>query len=66
MRRSTFARRDAAHDVCAVLDHLFSVKRALFARDALHDETRIFINENTQRFLPLQDEVFLAWNDRAV
>ena len=42
-----------ADNVRAVLDHLPGVERALLARDALHDEPRVPVNENAQGFAPL-------------
>ena len=44
MRGSAFARRDTAHDVGPVGLALQSVKRAFTACDALHNQSRIFVN----------------------
>jgi hypothetical protein len=44
MRGSTFAWRDTPHDVCPVGLALQGVKRALAARDALHNESRVLVN----------------------
>jgi len=43
MRRSAFARSDAAYDICAVFTHRQHVKCAFFSGDSLDDQTRIFI-----------------------
>ena len=40
------ARRHACDDLRAVVEHLLRVERRRFARDALHDNLRIFINQN--------------------
>ncbi len=48
---AALAGRHAADDVGAVVHHLLGVERALGAGDALHDEARIFVNENAQSCL---------------
>ena len=45
---AALARRHTAYDVRSIFNHLFCMKRALFARNALHDEACIFINQNAQ------------------
>ena len=44
VRGSPFAWRDATHDVRPVSLALERVKRALAARDALHNQSRILVN----------------------
>jgi hypothetical protein len=44
MRRSAFRGRYTADHIRAVFNHLLGVKRPFFARDALHDEARVFVN----------------------
>jgi hypothetical protein len=47
---ATFTRRYAADDVRSILDHLLRMERAFLAGNALHDEARIFVNENAHLF----------------
>ncbi len=40
MSRAAFTRGHATNDVRPILNHLFSMKRALFAGDSLHHQAR--------------------------
>ena len=46
MLRPAFGRRDAAHNLRAVLDHLLCVKAALAPGKALHEQSRVVINQD--------------------
>jgi hypothetical protein len=59
VRRAALAGRDAADDVGSILNHLLRVERALFARDALHDEARVSVNEYAQRSYSSRPEFLL-------
>src|SRR5262249_35955767 len=49
---TAFARRHARHDLRAILDHLLRVERAVAARDALHDQRRVLVDEDAHAALP--------------
>ena len=51
--RSAFAGSNATDNLRSVLDHLFGVEGSFFAGDTLNYQTRIFIDENTQRSMLL-------------
>src|SRR5512146_1258580 len=44
--------RDAGHDPGAVLHHLLGVERAVAARDPLHDDGRVLVDEDAHAALP--------------
>lgn len=48
VRRAAFSRRNATNNVRSILNHLFGMKRTFFTGDALHDQARGLIDENTQ------------------
>jgi hypothetical protein len=52
MRCAAFAGRHAGDDIRSILDHLPGMKRSFLAGDALHNQTRAFINENAQLLSP--------------
>src|SRR3569833_1361884 len=52
MRQPALARRDAAHQVRAVLDRLLRMKRALLAGETLADHARVLIDQDGHRFPP--------------
>ena len=52
VRDATFARRDAAHDVGAVGDHLLRVERSLVAGEALDDDARLLVEQDAHAAAP--------------
>src|SRR4029079_4388857 len=53
MGGAAFARGHAADNVGAVVHHLFGVELAFVAGHALHDDRRLFVNQDTHRSSPL-------------
>ena len=54
VRCAAFSGRHATDDVRSILNHLLRMKRAFFAGDSLHDQARVFINQNAQAICSLK------------